>query len=575
MKWLTNEMATNILPKQLLKYYTRYNIYINFIMEINTEATRSATNMVLLDKIQTGNRIVDTLILTILLSSMNYFFKWFNNNVLDGLEISKVFNYEYIIHYFTKKNVVEYEGKISCNTNYYDNQIHQTTSFSDCFKAIWFHIIENVKENKTIYSIKEHMVSQNMYSKDDKGIYMVNQKDKFLISKKLDIYAYTYIDSETSGDNENKGSVKRTSSQKTERIIIQLYSYKNDIETIKQFVEDVTVKYVSSLEQTRKDKRFIYTLTNLKFEDSPSERWSEVVFESTRSFDNLFFDRKMITMDKIDHFLKNKDWYYNKGIPYSLGIGIHGPPGTGKTSFIKALAAKTNRNIICISLKLLKTKKQLDSIFFEERYNDDNKKHSVTFDKKIIVFEDIDCIGDIVMDREKKKNKSKNKNGEDFSLGIGRKLNLDEMTMTSKVNMGDLLETIAEMEETTKKGIMTTGPKSIIDDDPITLDDILNLWDGIRETPGRIMIISSNHYDDLDSALKRPGRIDITLELSYASRQVISEMYKHLFETDIDSDALELVNDKFYSPAEIINIYMNEEQDKERFITRLQLNEHV
>ena len=456
-------------------------------MEISTGATRSATNMILLDKIQTGNRIVDTLILTILLSSMNYFFKWLNNNVLDGLEINKFLNYEYIIHYFTKKNVVEYEGKISCSTNYYDNQIHQTTSFSDCFKAIWFHIIEHVKENKTIYSIKEHTISHNIHSKEDKGIYMVTQKDKFLISEKHEIYAYTYIDSETSGDNENKGSVKRTSSQKTERIIIQLYSYKNDVETIKQFVEDITNKYVSSLEQTRKDKKFIYTLTNIKFEDSPSERWSEVVFESTRSCDNLFFDKKMITMEKIDHFLKNKDWYYNKGIPYSLGIGIHGPPGTGKTSFIKALAAKTNRNIICISLKLIKTKKQLDNIFFEERYNDDNKRHSVTFDKKIIVFEDIDCIGDIVMDREKKKNK---KNGEDSSLGLGRKLNLDEMTMTSKVNMCDLLETIAEMDESTKKGIMTTGPKSITDDDPITLDDILNLWDGIRETPGRIMIIS-------------------------------------------------------------------------------------
>jgi chaperone BCS1 len=405
---------------------------------------------------------------------------------------------------------------------------------------------------------------------------MVTQKDKFLISEKLDIYAYTYIDSETSGDNEKTGSAKRTNSQKTERIIIQLYSYKNDVETIKQFVEDITLKYVSSLEQTRKDKRFIYTLTNIKFEDSPSERWSEVVFESTRSFDNLFFDNKLIAMDKINHFLKNKEWYYNKGIPYSLGIGIHGPPGTGKTSFIKAIATYTQRNIICISLKLIRTKKQLDNIFFEERYNDDNKRHSITFDKKIIVFEDIDCIGDIVMDREKKKNKNKNKNGEDYSLGLGRKLNLDEMTMTSKVNMGDLLETIAEMDESSKKGIMTSAtPKALIDDEPITLDDILNLWDGIRETPGRIMIISSNHYNDLDPALKRPGRIDITLELSYASRQVISEIYKHLFELDIDPTVLEQINDKFYSPAEIINIYMNEEQNKERFVKRLQMNEHV
>jgi ATP-dependent 26S proteasome regulatory subunit len=540
-------------------------------MEINTGATRSATNMILLDNIQTGNRIVDTLLLTLLLTSINYLFKWINNNVLDSIEVSKIFNYEYIIHYFTKKNVVEYEGKISCNTNHYDHQIHQTTSFSDCFKALWNHIIENVKDNKTIHSIKEHTMTTKMYSsKEDKGIYMVNQADKFLISEKLQIYAYTFIDSENS-EKGDKTNSKNTNIHKTDRIIIQLYSYISDIETIKQFVDNITLQYISSIEKMREDKKFIYTLTNIKYEDSPCERWSEVVFASTRSFSNLFFDRKQITMEKVNHFLKNKDWYYNKGIPYSLGIGIHGPPGTGKTSFVKALANYTERNIICISLKLIKTKKQLDNIFFEDRYNGDNKKNSITFDKKIIVFEDIDCIGDIVLDREKKKNKQKS----EASLGIGRKLNLDEMTMTSKVNMGDLLETIAEMDDLSKKVITTTGVKALSDDEPITLDDILNLWDGIRETPGRIMIISSNHYNDLDSALKRPGRIDITLELSPASRQVISEIYKHLFEANIDSSILETINDKFYSPAEIINMYMNEEQNAERFIKRLQLNEHV
>ena len=113
------------------------------------------------------------------------------------------------------------------------------------------------------------------------------------------------------------------------------------------------------------------------------------------------------------------------------------------------------------------------------------------------------------------------------------------------------------------------------EEEPITLDDILNLWDGIRETPGRIMIISSNHYYELDPALIRPGRIDITLELSYASRQIINNMYSHLFNEDIDADKLTNINDMYYSPAEIINIYMNTNNNKDVFIDRLMQNKHV
>ena len=38
--------------------------------------------------------------------------------------------------------------KNNSRRNHYDHQIHQTTSFSDCFKALWNHIIENVKDNQ-------------------------------------------------------------------------------------------------------------------------------------------------------------------------------------------------------------------------------------------------------------------------------------------------------------------------------------------------------------------------------------------------------------------------------------------
>ena len=103
------------------------------------------------------------------------------------------------------------------------------------------------------------------------------------------------------------------------------------------------------------------------------------------------------------------------------------------------------------------------------------------------------------------------------------------------------------------------------------MDDILNLWDGIRETPGRILIISSNHYDKLDPALIRPGRIDITHEFSNASHDVIAEIYFHLFGRDISISKLKKIKPYFYSPAEIINMYVSNKNEDD-FMKRLLQN---
>jgi hypothetical protein len=499
--------------------------------------TDPTSSIMLLDKLKSkDSSILNMIFFTIMLSIANYFTKQLSY-AMEDMDLKSFLNYELLLHTFRKKNSIEFEGKITCGTLFYSGELNQTCVFSERFKAIWEHIIATTNTNPTIHSIKEHKIG-----KTDTGIYMVNQKDKFLISDELQIYAYTYIrDEATAGDSKENRPTSKISN-----IMIELYSYNSNIEIIKSFVDKITHTYLLKLEKSRKTKKFIYTLTNATFDENSYERWDETVFESTRTFSNIFFEKKSRVLEKINFFVQNKAWYYEKGIPYSMGIGIYGPPGTGKTSFIKALSNLTGRHIITISLKMIKSKKQLDSIFFEERYNVNNEKSGITFDKKIIVFEDIDCIGDIVLAREFRKPEPQ--------------FVLPHIITEVKPICG------------TEKPVEVTKMKT---EDPVTLDDLLNLWDGIRETPGRIMILSSNHYDKLDPAIKRPGRIDIALELSYASRSTLKEMHHHFFGTHIDEGTLDKINSLFYSPAEIVNIYMTEERNEEKFLERLMKNEHV
>lgn len=448
-----------------------------------------------------------------------------------------------IMFFCFMNNKIILEGNRTQITSSFDNHIVET--YSNRFNAVWFYILQNMKQNSSIHEIRE-MNNVKQPNGKTTDIFIVSQYNSFLIDESLKIYGYTTMDSETNKETK-LGNVR----VKSDKIEITLYSYYSSVNVMESFVSNITEKYLSSIKDLRKNKLFYYIQTEVNNnENSVYSCFKETRFESSRTFDNLFFPEKKNILTKINFFRDNREWFYKMGIPYTLGIGIHGPPGTGKTSFFKCLANYFRRHLISLSFKLIKTKKQLQDFYFETRYNYHNQENDIGFDNKIIIFEDLDCAGDIFLDRNIKKQK------------------LEEKKIQN-LETNQLLSNIAQSLDNQKTDIINVPFKSL--EDPITLDDILNLWDGLYETPGRIIAISSNHYDTLDPALIRPGRIDITLEMKLVNRQTLKEMVFHFFGVELTEDDVRLFRENYYSPAEIVNIYISSNKDKDTFMDAILL----
>ena len=200
-----------------------------------------------------------------------------SNNVLLNF-INKISIKHFIWSLIMKENKIYIDGK-----RYFINgpfsRRHENI-FSMSFNAIWQYVAKILNKSRDIHSIRECCNQSSNY--DDYGVdistvssqeyptYVVEQSYPFKLNDT--IWCSVNIKNEDI-ENNNKMTTK------IENIQIKLFSYTDSVYQIQEFVKDITNKYITTLQESRYGKTYIYTYEGVKSE-TQLDIWSECEFET-------------------------------------------------------------------------------------------------------------------------------------------------------------------------------------------------------------------------------------------------------------------------------------------------------
>lgn len=312
--------------------------------------------------------------------------------------------------------------------------------------------------------------------------------------------------------------------------VLDIYSYELDVHELRNFVNGIINDYTLKLQNKLGDRTFYFNALpvvsyrnidgKIDYNKSlPHLTFTMKPFVTNRKFTNVIGPESKQIQRRVEFFRNNKKWYDSKGIPYTLGLLLSGPPGGGKTSTIKCVANELKRHIINVKLSDDITRTQIENLFFSDVINvvQNGKTESfiIPIDKRVYVFEDIDCHNSsVVLDRES-----------------------DSIIVNSNGGGGG-------------KDQDNSGEK-------MSLSCLLNIFDGILETPGRVIIMTSNFPGKLDKALIRPGRIDIISEFRKCNHEMVVEFIEKFYDVELtpdEIDALRSIDEERMTPAELTKL---------------------
>lgn len=233
--------------------------------------------------------------------------------------------------------------------------------------------------------------------------------------------------------------------------------------------------------------------------------WSPSKLNIMKTFDTVFLPSKLVKelKDDVDEFLNSEELYKRDGIPWRRGYLFHSTPGQGKSSTVYAISTYTKRNIYRLPLG--------ECTSFDEL-----KVAVKNIDKgSIIIIDDIDRIKII-------KKIENNKSGDEKESGEPIKLK-------------------------------TEGEKTTIN--RLTMQNILEIFDGYSYFDGCIIIFTANNIDLIEEALIRPGRIDRRFKFDSPKNEVIQKIFQHFYQKPCPINK-QILNRNKISSSEIINTFI-------------------
>ncbi|CAL5074049.1 unnamed protein product [Urochloa decumbens] len=266
--------------------------------------------------------------------------------------------------------------------------------------------------------------------------------------------------------------------------------------------------------------------------------WASVPFCHPATFDTLALDPglKARLLGDLTAFAEGREFYRRTGRPWKRGYLLHGPPGSGKSSLIAAMANHLRYDVFDLELTRVATNADLRALLIQ------------TTNRSLIVIEDIDCSLHLTGDRADRLRSKRRK------LHAAAAAAYDSDDSSSDSDDG-------------AAGNHHRGK--------VTLSGLLNFTDGLWSCCGeeRIIVFTTNHVDGIDPALLRPGRMDVHVRLDACGAHAMRELAQRYVGVG-DHEMLDAAEGCIRSgaemtPAEVGEVLLRNREEPEAAVTEL------